>query len=36
MEQDNKDLIKEQIKLTKLANEADEICKSFLVSYMHI
>ena len=36
MEQDNRDLVKEQTKLTKLANEAGEICKSFLVLSLYI
>ena len=31
MEQDNRELTKEHLKLTKLANEAGDICKSFLV-----
>ena len=30
MEQESKDLNKEHLKLTKLANEAGEICSNFL------
>jgi len=36
MEQDNRDLCKEHLKLKKLADEAGDICKMFLVKDLFV